>query len=433
MIDQTGTQPLTLGHDDKYAYALFCAELLDILSAEGGIQRMVDSAYQAFGNPVCVFDACYSLIAANWEESKKLDLNADTLALMERKGFSDKEFEMANSRDHIHKRLQKSELPIHAYNPDAGCDQLLCTIDTHKDLGHIVVSAINHPLRPVDTQLLLALKKAIGEHLKKDEFIQTIRGFNYESFLKELLDEKITISKSFLDRSKRVFRDFDGNLYCMVVETDRGSNTVNLYHVRNVLESIAPNVKTLIYHGQVIAVFCLPKDQFLPRSQLDSVVQLCRENDLCAGLSSCFLEIFNFSAYYKQALRAVELGSCTTAHPGLFLYSEYSMAHVASVFMQKESVNTFCHPKLKLLMDYDEKSGSELAYTLYMYLICERNIATTAVQMHMHRNSLVYRIKKIVSLIGDDLDDYHERQYLTLSYEMVRQAKSAALDRATLQ
>ena len=38
----------------------------------------------------------------------------------------------------------------------------------------------------------------------------------------------------------------------------------------------------------------------------------------------------------------------------------------------------------------------------------------------MHRTSLVYRFKKINTLIGEDFDDYRERMYLILSYEMNR-------------
>lgn len=403
------------------AYAQFCAELLDILSAEGGIQRMVDCAYQALGNPVYVFDACFNLTAANWEVAGTLEMDPDALALLERKGFSEKEFEMANSRDHIHRRMQKSELPIQAYNPAVGCEQLLCAVDTRKDLGHIVVSALNRPLRPGDAQLVTALKKAIGEHLKKDEFTRNLQGFHYESFLKDLLDEKVTVGKSFLERSGRALRDFSGNLYCVVVETDRSSNAVDLNQVRGVLEYSAPGTKTLIYHGQVIGVLCLPEGRFLERERLEGVARLCRESGLCAGVSNCFWEIVEIAAYYKQALRAVELGSCTTDRPGLFCYSEYYLAHILSVFAQRERPECFCHPRMRLLMEYDGKNGSQLAYTLYMYLTCERNIAAAAAEMHMHRNSLVYRIKKIASLIGEEFDSYRERQHLILSYELMKQ------------
>ena len=73
---------------------------------------------------------------------------------------------------------------------------------------------------------------------------------------------------------------------------------------------------------------------------------------------------------------------------------------------------------MRFLLDYDKKHHSELAYTLYMYLIYERNLAAASEAMNMHRTSLIYRFKKIISLIGEDYSDYKERLYLILSYEM---------------
>ena len=55
-----------------------------------------------------------------------------------------------------------------------------------------------------------------------------------------------------------------------------------------------------------------------------------------------------------------------------------------------------------------------------MYLIHERNLAATSEAMKMHRSSLIYRFKKINALLKDDFEDYSERMYLILSYEMNR-------------
>ena len=402
--------------DLQCSVGLFSEELLNILSSEGGIQAMIDCAYQAFGNPIAVFDAYFNLIAANWDEAKKVNSGA---VLVENKGFSAKEFEMANSRDHIHKRVQKSEVPIMAYNPEIGCDQLLCAIDTKKDLGHIVVSAVNQSLKPIDTKLLQVLKKSIAQQLKKDEFVQNMKGDNYESLLKDLLEERAVTSKPFLDRLNHVFRDFQGNMYCLTIETIHSPGTVNVFHIRDSLESLFPNSKTLIYNSQVIGILNVPERQLLSQKHLDILLRMCVEKGLYAGLSNCFRNIVELSAYHKQALRAMELGIGAANRPSLFRYESFGLKHITSVFAQKESPKTFCHPKMKALLEYDQKHDSQLAYTLYIYLLNERNIAATSAAMHMHRNSVVYRIKKIFSLVGDNFEDCFERQYLILSYQLM--------------
>ena len=154
--------------------------------------------------------------------------------------------------------------------------------------------------------------------------------------------------------------------------------------------------------------------------ELEAMCKLCQENGLYAGMSNCFQDILNIEEYYNQALRSIELGTCKEHSPNLFSYQNYYLEHMLNSFTLNESSWTFCHPKMQFLLDYDKEHHSELAYTLYMYLTHERNLAATAEAMDMHRTSLVYRFKKINTLIGEDFDNYRERMYLILSYEMNR-------------
>ena len=400
--------------DTQCGIGLFADTLLDVLFSEGGIQAMVNRAYGALGNPVFVFDGGFNLIAANWKEAEK---TVNGTKLLENKGFSNHEFEMVNRRN-IHNKVMKSEVPIMNYNVELGYNQLLCAINTQKDLGHIVLSAVNQPLEPIDTQLLQILKKSIDQQLKKDEFVRNTQGFHYEYLLKDLLDGKTAIGKPFLNRLDYANSEFSGNMHCLVIETARSSITLNTHRIRNLFESHFPNTKTLIYHGQIIVILNTPKNQILPKDYVHTATEICKNNNLYAGLSNCFKNIVELPKYYKQALRSIELGACAIDKPNLFLYKDYYLEHVKNIFLQKESPETFCHPKMKLLLDYDKKHDSDLAHTFYMYLIHERNITSTATAMHMHRNTIVYRIKKIHSLIGEDYESYRERQYLILSYEI---------------
>lgn len=389
--------------------------LLEFLAFDDGLQTAIDYSFRIFGNPIFVFDANFNLIAATWEEIEKRGISE---SLMLNKHFTEEEFKMVNRQNHIHEKVKKSEIPIRAYNETLGYEQLYCTINTQKDLGHIVISAAVKPFEPADEEMLLTLKKYVDQQLRKDSFVRTSRGFNYEYFLKDLLDEKIAVNRSLLARMNYVKSEFSGNMYCMLIETARSPGTVNVFHVRNILESRFPNIKILIYNGQIISIFSIPDKQLIPEEYIRSAAKICIENELFAGMSNCFRNIMDFKEYYNQALRAIELGISNTTEPNLFVYEDYFLEHITSIFCQKESSAAFCHPKMMFLLDYDRIHHSELAYTLYMYLAHERNLAATADAMKMHRTSLVYRFKKIHALIGDDFDDYRDRMYMILSYEM---------------
>lgn len=323
--------------------------LLDFLAFDNGLQPAIDYSYRVFGNPVFVFDANYNLIAAPFEKLKDQNFTDRTL---EKKGFTDQDFKMVSRQNNIHERVKRSELPIHAFNEELGYEQLYCSINTSKDLGHIVVSAINKPLEPIDTEFLLILKKYINEQIIKDAFIQNARGFNYEYFIRDLLDRKIAADRSSITHMNYVKDDFNGNNYCIVIEIARSQETVNARHVRNMLESRIPYLKTVIYNGQLIAIITIPTNQLLPPEYIDTLKKLCQENGLFAGMSNCFQDILNIEEYYNQALRSIELGTCKEHSPNLFSYQNYYLEHMLNSFTLNESSWTFCHPKMQFLLDY---------------------------------------------------------------------------------
>lgn len=109
----------------------------------------------------------------------------------------------------------QNEHPIKLVHPVHGYEQLLCTIDTHKNMGHIVINGIHRNFNKIDEQMLYLLKKSIDQQMKKDEFIRNNRGFHYEYFLRDLLDEKIAVGKPLFARMNYVHTEFNGTLYCM--------------------------------------------------------------------------------------------------------------------------------------------------------------------------------------------------------------------------
>ena len=408
--------------NDQCAIGFFGQTLLDFLSFEDGLQAAIDHSFQVFGNPIFVFDGGFNLIAASWDEIQRLRLD-ENIEFIKKRKLSNEDFKLLNRDEHIHKRVQKSEVPVLSYNSELGYEQLLCAIHTQKDMGHIVISAINRPFLPIDRELLLVLKKYICQQLQKDTFIRTNHGFQYEYFLKDLLDGKIASEKSFLEkRMGYVQQEFSGNKCCMVIETAKTPGTLNHIHLRSMVESRFPNSKVMIYNGQIIALLFTLQGQPLPKEYIEITKALCLENELYAGMSNCFANIMDFASYYKQALRAIELGGMVTDKPGLFSYADFYLEHIKSLFLQKESAEVFCHPAMKLLFEYDKAHNSSLAYTLYMFLKHERNLSSAAEERNMHRTSLVYRFQKIKELIGDDFEDYKMRVYLLMSYEMMKEA-----------
>lgn len=396
--------------------ALMAGSLLDMLYDGRSIQDMVNSFIKGFDNPIFVFDAGFHLIAANYDMVKDDRVSE---MIIRNGGITDEGFKLLNDSRMPYSVIRKREKPVRIYHESLGFEQMVCAIDTKKDIGHIVINAVNRPFNETDEEMLFMLKEGIQQQFIKQEFIRNNAGFPYEFFLKDLLDGKIAARPQAVKRMNYVNTAFSGNIFCLVIETARTPAALNTFRIRSDLEAVHPDTKTLLYNGEIIALFCPGENKSIPYEAEQKIEQLCQKDGLYAGMSNSFHSIFELAAYYKQALRAIELGASETDAPGLYCYGRYYMQHIINIFSLNSDPAVFCSPKLKKLLDYDKANGTDLAYSLYMYLISERNSIAASEAMFIHRNTLLYRLKKIDSVVEIDYENYEERRYIMLSYELI--------------
>ncbi|HMM05823.1 MAG TPA: helix-turn-helix domain-containing protein [Clostridiales bacterium] len=137
-----------------------------------------------------------------------------------------------------------------------------------------------------------------------------------------------------------------------------------------------------------------------------------------AGLSLPYQNWSALRTYYQQALFAMEQGGFL---PDLHACQDYAFEHLLTLIDAKNRELELCHPALNLLKEYDRHQHTELYETLFHYLLHERNLVKTAAALFIHRNSLIYRVKRIGELVKIDLDDPKERQFILISYWLRQQ------------
>ena len=80
--------------------------------------------------------------------------------------------------------------------------------------------------------------------------------------------------------------------------------------------------------------------------------------------------------------------------------------------------------RLLRLLQEDRENNTELYYTLKVYLLNENNVTMAADSLHIHRNTLVYRLKQIRECIEADINDNETARELLafmMMYDISRQ------------
>lgn len=140
--------------------------------------------------------------------------------------------------------------------------------------------------------------------------------------------------------------------------------------------------------------------------------QMLQTKTYC-GTSPDFTDILSLQEYFKMAEISAAYGDKT---PGCINTFESCAVSYAMELIRNHAHVTISHPALSVLGRYDCKNHTELKKTLKEYLNCERNYVKTAARLYIHRNSLLYRLKRIEELTGIDLDNEEIRLHLMLSY-----------------
>ena len=88
-----------------------------------------------------------------------------------------------------------------------------------------------------------------------------------------------------------------------------------------------------------------------------------------------------------------------------------------------------CPEGLLRLLNYDRQMKTDYTNILHVYLDCNMNIAETARQTFLHRNTLLYRLNKISEILKLDLSDAEIRLTLAISLRLFNEERGLMNER----
>ena len=174
-----------------------------------------------------------------------------------------------------------------------------------------------------------------------------------------------------------------------------------------------------LYRNRIVLV--LASRETTPNELTEHLEQIIEVYDVIYSISLPFTGVKNLPTYYKQTEIAAHLAAATGVSTVRCDYYDYAVDDMLLAPLTDKSAHS-CHPDIRMLRTYDAANNTEYLQTLRTFLRHERSIVNTAQELFIHRNTLVYRIKKINELIGCNLDDAYTRIYLTHSiriYELL--------------
>ena len=142
--------------------------------------------------------------------------------------------------------------------------------------------------------------------------------------------------------------------------------------------------------------------------------ELIRRN-IAAGVSMPIQSTDQIRTAYEQAVFAV--GSST--EPGVRYCRDLALSYLLRSLQEKEMALKLLHPAIHQLEAYDKENRTELKDTLICFVKNHCRQKETSEELHVHLNTLKYRIHRIEEICTIDYHDTEEIFYLELSMRLL--------------
>ena len=208
----------------------------------------------------------------------------------------------------------------------------------------------------------------------------------------------------------------DDRFLCIRIRNQQSDGKVVMEHVlHSDLFRIFPKGYILFAGHEQCVILNLSHEPMHTALIRHRLAPLCRDYCLYAGISSPVSDIRDLYLAYYQSNVALEQAFRLRSEKWIIAFSECAMEHILEKIDSDLPAWTLVSPELLSVVEHDRMRGTQYFETLRAYLLNERDIPKTAETLIIHRTTLLYRLKKINSLLNVDLEDPWKRLYLTLS------------------
>lgn len=136
------------------------------------------------------------------------------------------------------------------------------------------------------------------------------------------------------------------------------------------------------------------------------------------GISLPFNNIETLREHFQESVDAFETGLVLDPDLHIYTFEDYGIYVMFRSVAKQEDLARYLHPALPKLAEYDAGFGTNLEMTLHTYLKNSCSTTDTSKALYLHRNSVIYRLRRIEELCDIDLDDTDTRFRLRLSFAL---------------
>ena len=147
--------------------------------------------------------------------------------------------------------------------------------------------------------------------------------------------------------------------------------------------------------------------------------ELLFEYGFACGVSRSFSSIEEIQQYRRQSEVALQIGSQYQPDVHMHMYRDLTLTAITDAIILSLGYDNAIHPAISMLQWADENRNTDYLETLKTYVLSGSSSQDTCEKLHIHRNTLNYRLSRIEEMAGLDLKKSDTRTHLAISFLMM--------------
>ena len=385
------------------------------------LKEALNLARPAFGNPLVLSSLAKTIIATT-DEQGLMDSHWHELNETERVPLS---CLFHNEIQEVYQQSQQTGKPVVDSLADDGLPMLRKVLM----LDDAPVGYLESPLYyglPDSQQMEFfdLLGNLLAIRLKEELERPALPDNMLDYFAFDLLEGKITNPELVAERLNYFQWDLMAKGYAQIISIrwldrdDRGS--VKFRQLAETLIQTFHTCRVFIYGLEIKMICSVPASVEMDEEFMDRLSDILKGKTVSAGISRPTDRLEYIADFNVQARKASEIGCMVEPERQLHTFDNLCIYYALELACKDMNPDQFIHHGLVILQNYDDAHDTNLVESLRIYLAHNQSIGEAAAALFIHRNTMNYRISKIVELTHLDLKDPRVVEHLLFSFSVFR-------------
>ena len=392
------------------------AKLFEMIISGRGLQYVMDECAILLGNPFAFANQSLQLVC----KSSSCSQYPGKFDWFEDQHGEKLQIAKEASEAGYFKSIYASDTPVYGRISGISANWVAARVRLKSQvLGNILVSDSQNPFPEEYEELLPLVCQTIAFALQQTGKYE-YGTQNYEALLVELLDgwtNDTLDHESVRNHFKLLGHDLPKKMRLLIVRANDPEHTVNRIVLDTQLRSQFPLSLGTLYKNDCVRIL----DDKLSLDMIEERLHKYLHSDhIICGMSRSFTSVFSLKDAYLQADAALRLRK-PSKNKFLFQFDDVSGPYVLEQVEAARviSPNGVLMPEILELLEAKESVGFERIQDLAAYMSCGRNVTRAAELRGVHKNSMYYRLDKIMDMTRLDLNDDDVCVQVTLSLTLM--------------